>query len=136
MAMGSAGTAIAILKLQKQQAQMVSAWVDHLVISYVFDDVDGLPTEYMAYGVMFSVTNHNTNAPGTENIISSRGSPGTGGTVRIPVKRRIVDDDFDADSGDHALALWAEIPDITATANIQLRVCVEAFGRWHKLEAL
>ena len=134
--MGSAGDPQAIVKFQKQQAQFTKCWIDGVKISYLVDDIAGLPTEYIDYGVLFAVTNHNTNNPSSANVVSARAAQGGANTVYLPVKRSIVDDDFDADSGDHALALWAELPDITATADITLKLVIEAFGRWHTVEAL
>ena len=132
--MGSAGTQTQIAKLLKQQPQFVSAYIDTVTISYVVDDITGLPDEYIGYGCLYSVTNYNA-APSTDNLVVARSSDGVAGTVHLPVKRTIRDDSYDSNSGFGALAVFCELPDITATADITMRFIIEVTGRWHAVDS-
>ena len=132
--MQSEGGPIRIAKLLKQQPQFKSAWIDYVKVSCIVDDIASLPDEYITYNFMITVTNQSA-APTSLNMVTCEATGHGGGTVYLKVKRRIVDDDYDENSGEGALAIYAELPDVTATANITGKFAIEAFGRWHQVEA-
>ena len=133
---GHTGSSIVIAKLLKQSAQFTSAYVDKVRISYHYDATDtfGADTPSNLIGSTFYCTTSNTVSPASANVISATGARGFGGTVTLDVKRRIVDNDFDDDSGNHALALWVQTTDVDMPAgDITGNFTIEVMGRWHQV---
>ena len=135
---GHTGGSIVIAKLLKQSAQFTSAYIDKVRISYHYDATDtfGADTPSNLIGSTFYVTTSNTSSPSSSNVVAATGSRGFGGTVTLDVKRRIVDNDFDDDSGNHALALLVQTTDVDmAAGDISGNFCIEVTGRWHSVES-
>ena len=135
---GHTGGSVVIAKLLKQSAQFTSAYIDKVRISYHYDasDTFGTDTPSNLIGSTFYVTNSNTSVPSSSNVVSATGSRGFGGTITLDVKRRIVDNDYDDNSGNQALALWVQTTDVDMPAgDITGNFCIEVMGRWHKVES-
>ena len=133
---GHTGSSILIGYLQKQSPQFTSAYVDKVRISYHYDasDTFGADVPSNLIGSTFYVTTTNGAVPSSSNVVSATGSRGFGGTITLDVKRRIVDNDFDDDSGNHALALWVQTSNVDMLAgDITGNFCLEVMGRWHSV---
>ena len=128
--MGGSGAQAVLAKISKQQGQMSSAWIDRVRISWILEDVDLSAVTVLPLGVMFYACTTNTGAT-SDNVVACSASRGGGGVVTLDIKRRIVDNDFDTNSGVGALSLIAECTDATVTADIDLKMCIEVYGRWH-----
>ena len=134
--MGAAGSWNPIAKLVKSQDQLTSAYVDHVRISFILEgDASGSTTEQLGY--LFCATTKETlsgtDSSNTPYIISGSASRGGGGVVTLPIKRRIVDNDYDDNSGQGAVSIQARMTD-TGAESYNITMIVEAFGRWHNLE--
>ena len=136
---GHTGGIVEIARFFKQQGQMSSAYIDKVRISWISDvtdtnwsaDSENSPPLAKNLGLLFFVCTNNT-GPDSEDIVGASASRGNGGVVTIEVKRRIVDNDFDENSGVGALSLLvsATNPDLAA-GDITLNSVVEVWGRWH-----
>ena len=136
---GHTGSSNNIAKLLKQSAQFTSAYIDKVRISYHYDFSDTFGPDQPAdlIGSTFYVTTSNTASPASTNVISATGTRGAGGTVTLDVKRRIVDNDFDDDSGNHALCVWVQTTDVDMPAgDVTGNFVLEVWGRWHSIESL
>jgi len=76
-----------------------------------------------------------TDASNSGYIIAASASDGGGGVVTLPIKRRIVDNDFDASSGDNAIMLHARCTD-TGDNTYSITMIIETWGRWHAVNSL
>ena len=134
---GHTGAFAVLAKLEKQQGAMRSAYIEKIRISYILDvtDTSADATPLLKnLGLVWTVCTDSGN-PATGKIVSASGSRGNGGVVTLDVRRRIVDNDYDADSGVGALALGVEStnPDLD-TGDVYLKAYIEVWGRWHILE--
>ena len=50
--------------------------------------------------------------------------------VTLPIKRRIVDNDYDDNSGQNAISIQMRMTD-TGSEAYSVTMIVEAMGRWH-----
>ena len=135
---GHTGGSLQIAKLLKQSAQFTSAYVDKVRISYHYDasDTFGADTPSNLIGSTFYVTTTNASVPSSANVVSATGSRGFGGTITLDVKRRIVDNDYDDDSGNHALCIWVQTSNVDmAAGDITGNFVLEVMGRWHSVES-
>ena len=135
---GSAGNWNSFAYLKKLQ-EFQSAWIDYAKITFIVDDIDGGSSTQSAAtrgsnvaGFMFAC-NNSTNNPGTipENTISVAAHAASGGSVSLPIKRRIVDNDVDQTRNDGRLYLWIKGTDFTYDDDVKVRMFVEVYGRWH-----
>ena len=111
---------------------MTSAYVDKVRVSFILDDIAGVGVNVIPFGYLFTASTSNSDPTNSNYVISASASGNSGGgVVTLPIKRRIVDNDHDANAGDHAISLFVEATDATSTADVTLRMIVEAFGRWH-----
>ena len=135
-ALGSAGSWAPIAKLVKSQDQLTSAYVDSVRISFILEgDTSGSTDKQLGY--LFCATTKGTlsgtDSSNTPYIISGSASRGGGGVVTLPIKRRIVDNDYDDNSGQGAVSIQCRMTD-TGTESYDITMIVEAFGRWHDVE--
>ena len=135
--MGNAGSWKPILKLEKQQGQMTSCYVDKIRISFILEGDSASGGENL--GFLFAVSNKETlsatDANNSEYVVSAGASRGGGGVVTLPVKRRIVFNDYDQESGENALNLQARMTD-TGSNSYDVTFIVEVWGRWHQTVAI
>jgi len=132
--LASAGDPKLIAAMYKQQDSLTRAWIEKVRISFILDDIAGGGVNVIPFGYLWYVTTDNSAVPDTQNLIASTATGNSGGgTVTIDVKRSITDNSFDSNSGFNALALWVEATDATVTADVDLKVSIEVFGRWHKV---
>ena len=133
--LGSAGSWNSFCKLLKQQAGMSSAYVDKVKLSWIIQDVEPSPS---SLGLLFACstkeTMSNTEADNDGTIVSARGGSAIAGTVTLDLRRRIVDDDFDENSGENALMLHMKPTDTTEALSIV--IVIETWGRWHTTQAV
>ena len=133
--LGSSGAPIAIMRVQKQQGQMTSAFIKNLRIHCILNDVSGAstPSSDMPVNFMFYATTTGSSVPTSGNCIAAAATGYGGGSVNLTLNRVIRDNDYDPNSGDHAIAIWAECTDATVTADIELKLVAESYGRWHEV---
>ena len=132
---GSAGNWNSIAYFKKLQ-EFQSAYIDYVKVTWITSDIEG--TDVAATrgsnvaGYMFAV-NNTTNTPITasENTIGVAAGAATGGSISIPVKRRIVDNDVDQTRNDGRLYLWMRSTDYTVDDSIDVLCFVEVFGTFH-----
>ena len=134
---GSAGNWNSIAYFKKLQ-EFQSAYIDYVKVTWITSDIDNDGGTTAATrgsnvaGYMFAV-NNTTNTPITasENTIGVAAGPATGGSISIPVKRRIVDNDVDQTRNDGRLYLWMRATDYTVDDQIDVLCFVEVFGTFH-----
>ena len=136
---GNAGNWNSFAKIIKQQPAMKSAWVDYVRISWIADETIGVAGAASGLGVLFaaspdSALDSNTPSNNDGYMISTSAMGTPGGVVTLPIKRRIVDDNADINSGESAVYLHCRSTDMNATVKVYL--VIETYGRWHKTEAL
>ena len=135
--LGSAGNWNTFAYLKKLQ-EFQSAYVDYIKITWITSDIDNDGGSVAATrgasvaGTMFAV-NNTTNTPFSSegNIISCAAGSARGGSVTLPVKRRIVDNDVDQTRNDGRLYVWARSTDYTNNDDLKLLVFLEVFGSFH-----
>ena len=132
--MGSAGEPVQIGYITKLDAEGVTAFCKNLVVSsYVADykqpagsvagNVNPVPS------IMYYVTTSSTFDG--DDVITARATSGAG-TVNLALYRRIMQN-TDVDDGNFGkLHLFAELTDITVSANITVKYCIETWGRFVK----
>jgi len=135
--LGDAGGWQPLCKIDKQQGQMTAAWVDKVRISFILEgDTGGTSSEKLGY--LFAVTNKatlsGTDSDNSPYIISASASRGGGGVVTLPVKRRVMDNDFDETTGFGALQVHVRATD-TGSETPALTMVIETWGRWHQVTA-
>jgi len=134
---GSAGNWNSIAYFKKLQ-EFQSAYIDYVKVTYITSDISGSAVSATrgsnVAGYMFAV-NNTTNAPDTasENTIGVAAGAATGGSISIPVKRRIVDNDVDQTRNDGRLYLWVRSTDYTVDDQIDVLCFVEVFGTFHDI---
>jgi len=126
----------------KQQDNFKSAYVDKVRITFVQEDqlttATGAVIPWLP--VMFAAANSSTlsNTPSNndQNIICAAGGRG-GGTVTLNIKRRIVTNEVDEESGDGAIRLFIKASDPTQlSGDGQFYLIIETYGRWHRCDSL
>ena len=141
---GTSGNWNSFMDIVKQQDQFKSAYVDKVRISFVMHDQRssaGIP-EPSQFGVLFaaatsSALDSSTPSNNDTRIISA-GSSGTATCkpVTLWLKRRIVVNEVDQDSGQGVVRLFCRTTDPVSSSNVQLYCIVETWGRWHDTQAL
>ena len=133
--LGSGGSWNPLFILRKAQDSLVSCYIDKVRISFILEGDTGTSGSNLGY--LFVCTNKETlSGTDLENknyIISSGASRAGGGVVTLDVKRRIVDNSFDEDSGNHALGVQVRCTD-TGSTEYALTMVVEVWGRWHRID--
>ena len=129
---GSAGSWFRIAQLEKQQAGFTSAYIDKVRISFILDDIAGTGVNVIPFGYLFTASTSDAGPSTSEYLISASASGNSGGgVVTLPIDRRVVDNTPDAESGEAAISLYVEATDATLTADVELRMVIEVWGRWH-----
>ena len=134
--LGDAGSWNPLFTLKKAQDSLTSCYIDKVRISFILEgDTSGLDDNNLGY--LFVVTNKET-LSGTDldnknYIVSSSASRGGGGVVTLDVKRRIVDNTFDEDSGNHCLGVQCRMTD-TGITDYAITLVAEVWGRWHRID--
>ena len=135
--MGDTGGWKAIIDLAKQQASMGAAYIDKIRISFILEGDSGTTSKNLGY--LFMVSNKetlsSTDANNTPYIVGIGASRGGGGSLTIPVKRVIRDNDFDENSGQNKLRLFARMTD-TGSTEYGITMLIETWGRWHQVNAV
>ena len=133
------------LDILKQQDQFKSAYIDKVRISFLQDESLTWPPSTGSVipwvPVLFAAhTNEALEGSSSDSdfILASGASRGGGGTVTLDIKRRIVLNQIDPESGEAAIRLSVKNPNVGvyAEGNLQLWVLVETYGRWHTTKAL
>jgi len=135
--LGSAGAPTLIAKITKQQGQMTSAYVKNMRVHCIVNDVSGssTPASDMPLNFLWYATTSGGTTPTDDNIIAAGATTYGGGNVNLSINRRIVDNDYDANSGNSAIAIWCECTDATVTGSIFVKGVLETWGRWHNVTA-
>ena len=134
---GHTGGQIVLAELEKQQDQMVAAYVDKVRISFHINSSDDLAgaNRPAFFGGQFYLSTSNTGLS-SSTVIGSTGFRGFGGTCTLDVKRLIRDNTVDADSGFSKLYIWVETTDLNLQAgDLTMVATMEAWGRWHAINA-
>ena len=139
--MGATGGWKAIVDLAKQQASMGAAYIDKIRISFILEG-DSSDSTSKQLGYLFMVSNKETlsatDANNAPYIIGASASRGGGGSVTIPVKRVIRDNDFDESSGQNKLRLFCRMTDTGdgEENEYNITMVIETWGRWHQVNAV
>jgi len=133
--LGSAGTAQPLVKIEKQQGQMSSAYIKNIRIHAILNDIAGSssPAGSTPINFMFYATTTDSSVPDDDNLIAAAATSFGGGSVNLTLNRVIRDNDYDANSGTGAICIWGECTDATVSANIEMKAVFESYGRWHKV---
>ena len=135
--MGSAGGQILLGHVYKTDAQGIpNGYLKNLKVSWLLSDValGATPESDMPVGAAFYLST----SPwwSDDNILSCFATGPAGGTGYLTAKRRITtnalpDGDNDIASGTGGMIyLWGELTDATTTADVEIRVITETFGRY------
>jgi len=135
--LGDTGGWSALVDFAKQQASLGAAYIDKVRISFILEGDSGTTSRNLGY--LFMVSNKETlsatDANNTPYIIGASASRGGGGSVTIPIKRVIRDNDFDENSGQNKLRLFARMTD-TGSEDYSITCLIETWGRWHQVNAV
>jgi len=133
--LGSAGAAQPLVRIQKQQGQMSSAFIKNVRIHAIVNDIAGAgtPAGSTPINFMFYATTTDATAPDDDNVIAAAATTFGGGSVNLTINRYIRDNDYDANSGTGAVCIWGECTDATVTSNIEMKAVFESYGRWHEV---
>ena len=134
--LGATGAWNPVATFLKQQNAFKSAYVDKVRISYIIEG-DSAGAFNAHFGTLWAVTTKGTalsatDADNTGLILGGSAGRGGGSIVTIPIKRRIVDNDFEEESGQNALSLQCRATDI-GSSSVNLTMIIETWGRWHKV---
>ena len=129
--------------LKKQQDAFTSAYIDYVKISYIQEEQVGSPVgdQDLLLAPLFaaatSSTLSSTPSSNVNHIIAAAGGTLGGGTVYLPIKRRIVLNELDEESGEAMIRLFVKNMDLsTGYSDAKWHIVMETYGRWHKTEAL
>jgi len=134
--LGATGGWNTVASLEKQQASFKSAYIDKVRVSYIVEG-DSAGAFNANFGTLWVVTTSGTilsatDADNTGLILTASASRQGGGVITLPVKRRIVDNDFDTNSGENALSIQCRATDI-GSASVNITMVIETWGRWHRV---
>lgn len=145
-----AGDFNSFLTLTKD-ADRFKGWADHLVIHYIVEDRSPVSDtdspnllSNMGFGILFAASHQATLTTvdgesgllGENSLISLRARNGVAGTVKLPIKRNIRNNQEDINEKDGKITVWMKTPDVTVNDNIIMRFYVECYGRWVNIEGL
>ena len=129
--------------LKKQQNSFSSAYIDYVKISYIQEEQVGsaVGEQNLLLAPLFAAATSSTLSTTPSNnsplIISSAGGTVGGGTVYLPIKRRIVLNEIDPESGEAMIRLFIANMDLsTGYSDAKWHLIVETYGRWHKMDPL
>ena len=121
-------------------------YADKVVIHYVVEDrtPQGGDTDSpnllsnMGFGCMFVASLSNSRETvdsesgllDPDDILHIRCRDGVAGSVTLPIKHLIKQNDEDTAEKDGAVTLWVKYPDVTVDDNILIRFYIEGWGRW------
>ena len=133
--LGSAGEWRLFGTVDKQQTQLVSAYLDKVRISYLVDTVPASGAGPSEAGIVFVAAIEDTlvSSPLADNdglIISSAAGRYIGGTVTLDIKRSIKSNAEEVGRADGPIYLYCRNSDGLSTSSVQ--VYVETHGRWTK----
>ena len=122
--MGSSGDQVLLGYIQKIDNVGVSGYCNNLTITAIVNNYDGGDETpgIICYG--------STGASWTDNNVFVARGINTGGTVSLPIKRRIVLDAAETNSDEGRVYVYAELTDITVTDDISMRFVIETWGRF------
>ena len=122
--------------LDKMQDSFNSAYIEKVRISYVSAEEETEPN----LGFMFVSSLDNTLSATAANndgqIISASATRGAGGSVVLPVKRRILSNESVSDSSTSGDPIYLHVRAATLGETTSLYLVVETWGRWHKTTSL
>ena len=130
---GTAGSWNSFLRIEKQQAQMIAAYVDKARISFNLNtDI----SESNPGGYLFVATNSFTDPTDGEVISASAVGRLGGGVVTLPIERLIRRNEDDNESGEGYVYLWVRSTNMSSSTGVALDLVAEVWGRWHSIVAL
>ena len=131
------------MDILKQQDSFTSAYVDYVKISYIQEEQVGsaVGDQNLLLAPLFAAATSSTLSATPSNnsgyIISSAGGTVGGGTVYLPIKRRITKNEIDEEAGFGMIRLFIANMDLsTGYSDAKFNLIVETYGRWHKTQAL
>ena len=113
-----------------------SAYIEKVRISYVSAEEETEPNLGFLFVSSMDNTLSATAADNDGQIISASATRGAGGTVTLPVKRRILSNDLTADSSTSGDPIYLHVRAATLGETTSLYLVVETWGRWHKATSL
>ena len=130
--MGSAGAPVRIGLISKLDAEGLTGYANNIVVtSYIQDYLQPAgsiagnvnpPPSIIIYATTDAVFDAN-------DIITARSTTGAG-TVSLSLKRVIRRNEDVDDGNDGQIHLWAELTDVTVSANVDLKFVTELWGRY------
>ena len=135
--MGSSGNQVLLRTISKADAQGLSAWLHGVKVTYLMSDVTGAGDSDANFGFMFYLTTDNN--WDDDYVIASAAGGNMSGSVWLSAKRSIKTNATPDSYNDIAqgyggpLYVWGEVSDSTVTANVQMRLVSEVWGRWLKV---
>ena len=129
--MGSAGDQVKIAKFDKVDAQGITAYIHNIRLHYLANDTDlgDLGTENV--GCMFYLTTDDAWSDGY--VFAAAAGGGNGTNLNLSAKRFVRTDADDILGNLGPVYLWGEVTDATDTADIDVRLVIEAWGYFHQI---
>ena len=122
--MGSAGAQVRLGYVQKLDAQGITGFLKNIQVSAIINNYDGGDT---TPGIMFYLT---TGSSWNDNYILTASAAPVAGKVSLSGNRCIIENSVINGGQGGTLHLWAELTDITATDNIEMRYVAETWGNF------
>lgn len=120
---GSGGGQILIAKFSKTDAQSRQVtWLNNVNVAAMLQEGDG-----DAGGMLFYLTTDNVWSD--DFIIASNAISGYGGKISLSAKRRIRENQDVLNSGFGQVYLWGEITDLSYSADVDVRVIIDTWGK-------
>ena len=125
VSVGSAGEQILIGYFQPidVEGSSMSAYLNNINLSLLLNDAESEGSGgFIAYLT--------TNGSWAEADVITARAGNFADTVSLAAKRTIKSSVYESDRNDGVIALWIEISDITITTDVDVRVVMEAWGRF------
>ena len=132
---GHTGGQYVIAKVQKQQNQITSAWLEKLRIAFHIDASDDMASANRPpfFGGQFYLATSDSSI-NTDTVLTSTGFDGFGGTCTLRADRAIRDNAEDNTEADGILYLWIATTDLNLqSGDLTGSFAIEAHGRWHEV---
>ena len=136
--LGVGGNWNSFARIEKQQNQMVSAYVDKVRLSYVLDTEisDAADCGIMIVASVSDTLDNTTPANNDEFIIAAGAGRLIGGILTLDLKRTIKSNAENLNRGDGEIYLFARMTDQTSESNGEIYINMETHGRWLSVVSL
>ena len=127
-----AGNWNSFARIEKQQNQMISAFVDKVRVSYLLDTEisDAADCGVMIVASVSDTLDNATPSNNDEFIIAASAGRLIGGVITLDLKRSIKSNAENLNRGDGEIYLFARCTDQSSTTAVKLWLNLETHGRW------